>query len=376
LTSNRADAEPADVLPVSNRPIIVVEDDPFTRIAQIVLDPTTSDERRTAFADFIAHDEPDFDGWCARLRERAQGLYPAEIRMATSTHDMRAQIADCRVLLVESLTVDRDTIAAAGRLEIVQKYGTILRNIDVAACAEKGVKVLRLRRRANISCAEHAFGLMLTLARKLHRLNGLVSVERMTAAGLSYRPFDRRHTPNGNYARIPGLATLNESTIGIIGLGEIGREIALRASAFGMHVLYHQRTRPAEAEERALNARYVTLDDLLAHSDWIVPQAPTGPGTRNLIDRRELQRIKPGARLVNVSNAQVVNREAVIEALKSGQLAGFALDTFYEEPARNDDELLSFDNVILTGRMGGSPRFNALKDFEELITGLAREIST
>jgi phosphoglycerate dehydrogenase-like enzyme len=376
LTSNRADAEPADVLPVSNRPIIVVEDDPFTRIAQIVLDPATSDERRTAFADFVAHDEPDFDGWCARLRERVEGLYPAEIRMATSTDDMRAQIADCRVLLVESLTVDRDTISAAGRLEIVQKYGTILRNIDVAACAEMGVKVLRLRRRANISCAEHAFGLMLTLARKLHRLNGLVSVERMTAAGLSYRPFDRRHTPNGNYARIPGLAMLNESTIGIIGLGEIGREIALRASAFGMHVLYHQRARVAEAEEDALNARYVTLDDLLAHSDWIVPQAPTGPGTRNLIDHRELQRIKPGARLVNVSNAQVVNREAVIEALKSGQLAGFALDTFYEEPARNDDELLSFDNVILTGRMGGSPRFNALKDFEELITGLAREVST
>ena len=361
---------------MSNRPIIVIEDDPFTRIAQIVLDPATSDERRTAFADFIAHDEPDFDGWCARLRERVEGLYPAEIRMATSTDDMRAQIADCRVLLVESLTVDRDTISAAGRLEIVQKYGTILRNIDVAACAEMGVKVLRLRRRANISCAEHAFGLMLTLARKLHLLNGLVSVERMTAAGLSYRPFDRRHTPNGNYARIPGLAMLNESTIGIIGLGEIGREIALRASAFGMHVLYHQRTRVAEAEEDALNARYVTLDDLLAHSDWIIPQAPTGAGTRNLIDRLELQRIKPGARLVNVSNAQAVNREAVIEALKSGQLAGFALDTFYEEPARNDDELLSFDNVILTGRMGGSPRFNALKDFEELITGLAREVST
>jgi phosphoglycerate dehydrogenase-like enzyme len=368
LTSNRADAEPADVLPVSNRPIIVVEDDPFTRIAQIVLDPATSDERRTAFADFVAHDEPDFDGWCARLRERVEGLYPAEIRMATSTDDMRAQIADCRVLLVESLTVDRDTISAAGRLEIVQKYGTILRNIDVAACAEMGVKVLRLRRRANISCAEHAFGLMLTLARKLHRLNGLVSVERMTAAGLSYRPFDRRHTPNGNYARIPGLAMLNESTIGIIGLGEIGREIALRAQAFGMRVLYHQRTRADEADERQYSAQYVPLDALLGESDWIVPQVPTAAATRNLIGRDELSRIKPGACIVSVSN--------MIEALRSGRLAGAALDTHYEEPCREDDELLHMDNVVLTPRMGGSPRFNALKDFEQMITGLAREVAT
>jgi phosphoglycerate dehydrogenase-like enzyme len=361
---------------VSNHPVIVVEDDPFTRVAQIVLDPTTSGERRAAFADFFAHDEPDFAGWCERLRQRCGGLFPADIRMVTSEDEMRANAQDCRILFVESLRVDRATVAAAGRLAIVQKYGTNLRNIDLAACAEKGVKVMTIRRRANISCAEHAFGLMLMLARKLHRLNGLISVERMTAAGFPYRPFDRRHTPNGNYARIGGLTALHESTIGIIGLGEIGREIALRAAAFGMSVLYHQRSRAAEAEERALGAKYVPLTALLEQSDWILPQVPTGPATRNLLDRRELEQIKPGARIVNVSNAAVVNREAVIAALKSGRLGGFALDTFYQEPAGNDDELLGFDNVILTGRMGGSPRFNALKDFEQLITGLAREFSS
>ena len=361
---------------MSDRPVIVVEDDPFTRIAQIVLDPTTNSERRAAFADFFAHDEPDFDGWCTRLRERANGLYPAEVRMVRSEDELRANAENGHVLFVETLPVDRTTVAAARALKAVQKYGMNLRNIDVAACAEKGVKVLTIRRRSNMSCAEHAFGLILMLARKLHRINGLISVERMTAAGLPFRPFDQRHTPNGNYARIGGLTALNGSTIGIIGLGEIGREITLRATAFGMRVLYYQRSRTSETEERELGAHFVPLETLLAESDWIVPQVPTGPATRNLLDRAELGQIKPGARIVNVANASVVNREAVVEALRSGRVGGFALDTFYDEPARDDDALLRFDNVILTGRLGGSPRFNALRDFEELITGLARELSS
>ena len=86
---------------------------------------------------------------------------------------------------------------------------------------------------------------MLTLAKKLHRLAGRISVERLAELGYPYKPFDRRHTPNSNWPRISGLRTLNEATLGIIGLGEIGREIAIRAAAFGMRILYHQRTPPA-----------------------------------------------------------------------------------------------------------------------------------
>src|SRR5262249_57842078 len=115
-----------------------------------------------------------------------------------------------------------------------------------------GVKVLTVRRRANIACAEHAFALMLTLARRMHRIGGLSSIEQLAAAKLSYKPFDRRHTPGANWARIPGTRSLNGSTIGIIGLGEIGREIALRAAAFGMNILYFQRTRLPAGEEETL----------------------------------------------------------------------------------------------------------------------------
>ena len=142
-----------------------------------------------------------------------------------------------------------------------------------------------------------------------------------------------------------------------------------------MRVLYYQRSRLPAAEERALTATYTQPAALLAESDWIVPQVPTEAVTRNLIGRDELALVKPGACLVNVSNAPVINREALLEALQAGRLGGVALDVHYQEPVAEDDELLRFENVILTPRMAGSPRFNGLNDFEELITGLVRELT-
>ncbi|MBX9827471.1 MAG: hypothetical protein K2Y27_21065 [Xanthobacteraceae bacterium] len=357
------------------RPVIVVEDDPFTRLIPLVLDPDAPQERRAAFADFMSTDEPDFDGWCARVRQGARGLYPAEVRLVESEADMRASLKDCTVLVVESFRVGRDELAAAPRLKVLQKFGTGLRNIDVAACAAARVKLLTIRRRANISCAEHAFGLMLMLARKLDELDGIVTVERIKAKQGSYRPYDRRHTPGGNFVRLSGTRALNGATIGIIGLGEIGREIAIRARAFAMNVLYHQRTRVPDSEERELGARHVPLATLLAESDWVLPQLPTLPSTRDVIGRAEFAQMKRGAYLVNVANAPIVNRDALIEALRSGPIAGAAFDIHHTEPLPDDDELLSFDNLILTPRMAGSPRFNGLKDFEELITGIARELA-
>ena len=224
-------------------PVIVVENDPFTKLIQIVLDPTTPAERVAAFADFMAHDEPDFAGWIARVRKGAANIFPAEVRLVESEDDMRAKLSDAVAVVTESLRVTADDLAAGGKLQAVQKFGTGLRNIDTDACAKKGIKVLTLRRRANISCAEHFFALMLTLARRMETISGLVTAKRIKEAGITLKPFDRRHTPGGNFPRIGGLKALNESTIGIIGFGEIGKEIALRAHAFGMRVLYHQRTR-------------------------------------------------------------------------------------------------------------------------------------
>jgi phosphoglycerate dehydrogenase-like enzyme len=232
--------------------------------------------------------------------------------------------------------------------------------------------VLTLRRRANIACAEHTMAMMLTLARKLHRISGLISVEQLKAAGFSPTTFDRRHTAFSGWPRIQGLKMLHEATLGIIGMGEIGRELALRANAFGMRVLYFQRSPLGADEETRFGAAYAPLETLLAESDWVSIQLPETAATRNFINRERLAQMKRGAVLINVSRARIVERDALIDALKSGHLGGFALDPLYEEPGRADDELLGFDNVMLTPHTAAQPRFNALNDFRDLLTGLSR----
>jgi phosphoglycerate dehydrogenase-like enzyme len=358
----------------SKIPILVVEDDPFLRVAGIVLDPATSAERHAAYADFFAHDEPDFAGYLARVRARIGGFFPCEVRLVETPDDMRAKLPGARGLMVESLPVGADELATGADLVAVQKYGAIARNIDAAACAARGIKLLTFRRRANIACAEVAMTLMLTLAKKMHRLAGRISAEQLAAEGYAYKPFDRRHTPNSNWARISGVRMLHESTLGIIGVGEIGREIARRAAAFGMRILYYQRTPLPQAQEEQLQLSYRPLERLLAESDWIVPQVPGGPATRHLIDRARFAQMKPGAFLINISNPNLVDRAALIEALRSGRLGGFALDPLYEAPGRSDDELLGFKNVVLSPHIAGSPRFNALNDIADMLAGLAEEM--
>jgi phosphoglycerate dehydrogenase-like enzyme len=361
-------------VPTSKHRLIVVEDDPFLRLVGILLDPSTATERYAAYADFFAHDDPDFDGYVARVRARVGGLFPSQVKLVATPEEMRASLPGARALIVESLPVGADEITDGADLAAVQKFGVMARNIDAQACAARGIKLLTFRRRANIACAEVAIALMLTLAKKLHRLAGRISAEQLAAEGYAYKPFDRRHTPNSNWGRISGLRMLHDTTLGLIGAGEIGREIALRADAFGMRILYYQRTRLAPAQERELQMTYVPLERLLGESDWIVPQVPGGPSTRHLIDRARFAQMKPGACLVNISCADLVERDALMEALQSGRLGGFALDPQYEVPGRSDDELLGFKNVVLSPHIAAQPRFNALDDLSDLLAALAREI--
>ena len=358
-----------------NKPVLVVEDDVWARLIGVVLDPRTSAERWAAFADFMSPDLPDFQSWCDRVRKTAGSLYPSDVRLVASKSELHDNLGAAAAIFTESLPIGPAELALAPHLKAVHKYGVILRNIDVAACEARGVKVLAVRRRANVSCAEHAFALMLTLARRIDDLNGLISIDQLAAINRPYRPFDTRHTPGANWGRFAGMRTLNGCTLGIVGLGEIGREVAVRANAFGMTVLYFQRTKLPKMDEDSLKVAYRPLESLLADSDVVVPQLPIDPSTVNLINRERLALMKAGAWIVNVSRAEVIDREALLEALGSGHLGGFALDTLYEEPGRPDDELLSFHNVIMTPHMAGSPRTNGLKDIEDVIEGLAHALA-
>lgn len=360
----------------SPRIIFVVEDDPFLRMIQVVIDSTAPPQRVEAIVHFCKHDLLDFHGWRERVRSLALHLYPAEVRLVDDQPDLLAKLPGATVVVVEGLTVGATEIAATGgSLKCVQKYGYTTRNIDHAACDKAGIEVLTIRRRANIATAEHALMLMLALARQVTQNVNLVSVEQLRAAGYEPTAYDRTHTPNGNWARIPGLVTLYGKQLGIVGLGEIGRELAQRTVALGMTTVYTQRTRLPTETERQYRAAYVKLEELLATSDFISLHLPRGSDTRGFIGRRELARVKPGAFLINVSQPQLVDRDALREALASGRLGGYGLDTFYEEPGDAGDPLLQFRNVIITPHLGGSPRQNWLDDIEELLTNLSRAVT-
>lgn len=349
---------------------VVVENDPFLRMVPLVLDPEASPEMMAAFADYFSHDVPDFAGWCADVRSRLPHLGGARVVLVDTAEEVARELPDCHVVVIESLGVGAQEMAAAPNLRAIQKYGLSLRNIDTEAAARRGIAVLGLRRRANIACAEHVMALILALAKRIAELAGKISVAQLEPMGYPYRPFDRRHSPGSNWARIPGVRMLHDSTIGIIGMGEIGKEVAIRARAFGMQVVYFQRTRLPVAEETALGLRYSTLADLLARSDWIVPQLPHTPATTHLLNRENLAHMKPGAMIVNVSRAGVIQREAILDGLRTGRIGGFALDPQYETPGSDTDELLTFPNVVLTPHIAAQPRFNATRDFEELFTQL------
>ena len=351
----------------------VVENDTFLRLIQVVLDPSASEERIAAFAHFCLHDLADFRGWCDRIRAQAKNLYPSDVRLVDSQQELLTNLPGANVAVVEELSFGPQEVAAAGNnLRFVQKYGFTTRNIDQAACDGAGAKVLTIRRRANISTAEQGLMLMLALARQVTQNANLISNEQLSNAGYQPTTYNRQHTPNGNWARIPGMVTLYQRQLGIVGLGEIGRELALRAIALGMRIVYHQRTRlPAEVEEQ-YQATYVNLDELLAGSDFISLHLPRSPATVNFIGAGELSVIKPGAFLINVSQPNLVERHALQRALESQRLAGFGLDTFYEEPGDANDPLIKFPNVIVTPHMGGSPRWNSLDDIEEVIVNLGR----
>jgi phosphoglycerate dehydrogenase-like enzyme len=354
----------------------VVENDTFLRLIQVVLDPSAPLDRLEAFAHFCLHDLPDFKGWCDHVRAQAQNIYPADVRLVDSDLALRESLPGATVAVVEELKIGAPEIDAARRsLRFVQKYGVTSRNIDERACQQSGIEILTIRRRANISTAEQALMLMLALARQITRHANLISLEQLRAAGYEPTSYDRRHTPNGNWARIPGMITLYQRQLGIVGLGEIGRELAIRAMALGMHIVYTQRQRLPVEVERRYRASYANLDELLATSDCVSLHLPRNPETVGFIGSREFSLMKTGAFLINVSQPNLVERDALRQALASGRLGGYGLDTFYEEPGNSNDPLIKFPNVLVSPHLGGSPRQNSLKDIEEVIVGLAARLA-
>lgn len=350
-------------------PIIVAEDDPIIRAVQVLLDPDAPADRVAAISDYYSVDV-DFEAWMDATRARAPGAYPASMPLVDDQESLRAALGDAEGLIVEGLAVGPEELDAAPKLKIVQKFGADLRNIDQEACAARGVVVKPLRRRVNVAVAEQAFAMMLALAKRLCTLNRMIDEESLKAAGYSPKLFDPNHCGKSNWARITGLGTLQGATYGAVGLGEIGREVAARARAFEMDVLYYQRNRLPEDIEGPLGATHCGLEEMLERADFITIHLPHNAQTEGMIGREQFARMKPGAILVNIARAPIVDRDALIEALESGKLGGVGMDVHYKEPGDPGDPLLKFDNVVLTPHTGVASRWNGAWDMEELANNI------
>jgi phosphoglycerate dehydrogenase-like enzyme len=336
---------------------IVAEDDIAIRPAGYVLDPSFPSYQDDPFAKLVQHVVPDLGPWIERMRKELPAAYPARYALVRDRRELREALPEAEALVVERLEVGPEELSLAPRLRLVLKFGTDLANIDEAACRSRGVALRCLRRRQNVAVAEHAFALMLALAKKLNAVNGLVTPSRLAEAGKSW-------------GRITGLLTLQGATLGLIGFGEIGREVARRAKAFDMVILYTQR-HPAPAQiESELGASYVPLETLLAASDWISIHTPLNPATQHMLHAGNLSLLKPGALLINTARARLVEPAALHASLREGRLGGAAFDVLYAEPAVEDDPLLGFDNVILTPHLAGASRWNLFTDLEGILQGI------
>ena len=348
---------------------IVIEDDRSLRMLQVVLDPAADPVRRAAFADYIRHDIT-LEEACRRLSRVAPSLFPATVVTARDPAELRAVLPGADVLISESLCAGAPELDVATNLRAIVRFGVATDGIDTDGCRSRGIAVITQRRRTNVAVAEHAMAMTMALAKQLPRINGLVTAARIARDHGPLEPYDTAHTPNANWARIPGLLLLSDMTLGILGMGEIGREMARLGNGIGMRVLYHQRTRRPAAEDVRDRIEYRTLDGLLEESDVVSVHLPMNDSTRNLLDKTRLKQMKAGAILINTARAAIVDKEALIEALDAGQLGGAGLDVLHDEPTAETDPLLDRDNVILTPHLAGGSRLNRFRDFEEIFVRL------
>jgi phosphoglycerate dehydrogenase-like enzyme len=350
---------------------IVVQDDKILRFLEVILDPEVSPARVAAFRDYIAFDEPDPDGWFDAQRRRAAAIVPSSVRMVADETAMRAALPEADAVVSESLRIGADELKIGRNLKLVQKFGVDARNIDETACADAGIAFRTLRRRVNGTVAEHAILLMMAVGRKLCETDGALDFAALQALGYRPKMFDPDHVAGANWARVTGLKSLQGATLGALGLGEVGREVAVRAKAMGMAVLYHQRSRLPTAIERACGAHHVPYEELLARADFVSIHLPLTDVTRGMIDAAAFDRMKPGAILANISRAHIVDRDALIAALDSGKLGGAGLDVHYEEPGAADEPLKAYPNVVLSPHIAVAARQHNMADTAELVANLA-----
>lgn len=240
-------------------------------------------------------------------------------------------------------------LAAAPRLRVISKWGTGIDSIDLVSCRERGVHVCNTPDAFSDAVADSVLGYMLCFARNIV-------------------PMDRS-MKDGVWSKIPGRA-LSECTLGIIGVGNVGRAIARRASAFGTRILGNDPVSPPDEllEETRMTMR--PLDDLLGECDFVSLNCDLNPTSRGLANADVFRRMKPSSILINMARGAIVVESDLVDALRSGIIAGAALDVFEKEPLPRDSELLRMDNVLLAPHNSNSSPVAWERVHERTVTNL------
>lgn len=285
------------------------------------------------------------------LRMFAEWGIEADLKTDLDAAALREAIGGYDGLVVRSRTqVTADLVSAAHRLRVIGRAGTGTDNIDVDAASRRGIIVMNTPGENSISTAEHAFSLLLALARNV------------PAADRSMR--EGRKEPS----KFVGVQ-LHGKTLGVLGLGRIGREVASRAAAFGMKVLGYDPYLPAETAGR-FAVELVTLPRLLEAADFVTLHVPLTEETRHVIGDAEIALMKPGARIVNCARGGLVDERALLAALDSGRVAGAALDVLEaEDLAKNP--LVRHPKVVVTPHLGAS----TVEAQEQVTKAIVRQVA-
>jgi len=278
-----------------------------------------------------------------RLRQSLEVIYESwmDTRRLLPPGELidRIQGQDIEIVVVEADFVFREVFEKAKKLKLVGACRGNVTHVDIEAATEHGVLVINTPARNAIAVAELTVGLMLTLARNIPAAHRMVS----SGGWLD---------PTAPYFWLRGTE-LTGKTIGIVGFGAIGQQVAKRLSAFETSILVHD-PYVDPGEIKVAGARPLALDELVEQSDFVTLHCPALPETIGLISAQRIALMKPTAYLVNTASADIVDREAIVRALREGHIAGAAFDVYETWPVQSDDPLLKLDNVILTPHIGGA----------------------
>jgi phosphoglycerate dehydrogenase-like enzyme len=288
----------------------------------------------------------------------ARDLAPAgfELALAYSASEFEPALGEAQYMLCyPHIRMDDPFYRAAPRLRLVQLLSAGYDNVDLEAASRAKIPVANNGGANAVSVAEHTLMLMLTVSRKVIWQHANVAAGRWRGNGPAPRMYE-----------------LFGKTLGIVGLGTIGKKVARLAQSFGMRVQYYDIARLSEDAEDALGVRFRLLREVLKSSDIVSLHVPLNASTRGMIGSAELALMKPTAILVNTCRGPVVDEVALCGALGAGKLFGAGLDVFDPEPPRADNPLLALDNVVLTAHFAGPTWDNHVARFRNAFDNVQR----